>query len=126
MPEQLSLRTLNRTLLLRQRLNERVDMPAADLIRHLVAVQAQEPNWPYVGLWSRLSDFRPDELSELLEDRTILRATTIRRTVHLTDAQDYRWLYPTVRPALHAEAERLLPLLAPGEKGKLMIEKVAA
>ncbi|WP_458686883.1 winged helix DNA-binding domain-containing protein [Nocardia tengchongensis] len=100
MPEQLSLRTLNRTLLLRQRLNERVDMPAAELIRHLVAVQAQEPNWPYVGLWSRLSDFRPDELSGLLEDRTILRATTIRRTVHLTDAQDYRWLYPTVRPAI--------------------------
>lgn len=30
----------------------------------------------------------------------MVRATTIRRTVHLTDAADYRWLYPTVRPAV--------------------------
>lgn len=99
MPE-LSLRTLNRTLLLRQRLHERTAMPVADLIRHLVAVQGQEPNWPYVGLWSRLSEFRHEELSALLEERTVVRATSIRRTVHLTDAQDYRWLYPTVRPAV--------------------------
>ncbi|MFE3256442.1 winged helix DNA-binding domain-containing protein [Nocardia sp. NPDC059229] len=99
MPE-LSLRTLNRTLLLRQKLNERVAMPAAELVRHLVAMQAQEPNWPYVGLWSRLTDFRHEDLTALLRDRTVVRATTIRRTVHLTDAQDYRWLYPTVRPAI--------------------------
>ncbi|WP_433565261.1 winged helix DNA-binding domain-containing protein [Nocardia sp. CA-151230] len=99
MPE-LSLRTLNRTLLLRQKLNERVAMPAAELVRHLVAVQAQEPNWPYVGLWSRLTDFRHEDLTVLLRDRTVVRATTIRRTVHLTDAQDYRWLHPTVRPAI--------------------------
>ncbi|APB00854.1 winged helix DNA-binding domain-containing protein [Nocardia seriolae] len=99
MPE-ISLRTLNRTLLLRQKLNERVSMPAADLVRHLVAVQAQEPNWPYIGLWTRLAGFRHEELSSLLQDRTVVRATTIRRTVHLTDAADYRWLYPTVRPAV--------------------------
>ncbi|MVU76223.1 winged helix DNA-binding domain-containing protein [Nocardia sp. ET3-3] len=99
MPD-LSLRTLNRTLLLRQKLNERVAMPAADLVRHLVAVQAQEPNWPYIGLWTRLTDFRHDDLASLLRDRTVVRATSIRRTVHLTDAADYRWLYPTVRPAV--------------------------
>ncbi|MGW4241662.1 winged helix DNA-binding domain-containing protein [Nocardia sp. NPDC004722] len=97
MPE-LSLRTLNRTLLLRQKLNERVTMPAADLIHHLVAVQAQEPNWPYIGLWTRLADFRHDDLASLLRDRTVVRATMIRRTVHLATAADYRWLYPTVRP----------------------------
>lgn len=96
----LSLSTLNRTLLLRQRLNERVSVSAADLIRHLVAVQAQEPNWPYVGLWSRLEGFRREDLAAVLEDRSVLRATTIRRTVHLTDAEDYRWLFPTVRPAI--------------------------
>ncbi|MEC3957263.1 winged helix DNA-binding domain-containing protein [Nocardia sp. CDC153] len=81
-------------------MNERVSMPAADLVRHLVAVQAQEPNWPYIGLWTRLTDFRHDELESLLRDRTIVRATMIRRTVHLADAADYRWLYPTVRAAV--------------------------
>ncbi|WP_040806253.1 winged helix DNA-binding domain-containing protein [Nocardia concava] len=96
----ISLRTLNRTLLLRQRLNERVTTSPADLIRHLVAVQAQEPNWPYIGLWTRLTDFHPDDLAALLRDRTVVRATMIRRTVHLADAADYRWLYPTVRPAV--------------------------
>ncbi|MGX1807286.1 winged helix DNA-binding domain-containing protein [Nocardia sp. NPDC055321] len=97
---EISLRTLNRTLLLRQSLVERADMSAADLVRRLVAVQGQEPNWPYVGLWSRLTDFRNDELEGLLRDRTVVRSTMIRRTVHLADAADYRWLYPTVRPAV--------------------------
>ncbi|MFI1913564.1 winged helix DNA-binding domain-containing protein [Nocardia sp. NPDC020380] len=96
--KELSLRELNRTLLLRQHLAARVSMPALDLIRHLVAVQGQDPNWPYVGLWTRLTGFRHEDLSTLLEDRTVVRATTIRRTVHLSAADDYRWLYPTVRP----------------------------
>lgn len=93
----LSLRELNRTLLQRQMLIERVDMPALDLVRHLIAVQGQEPNWPYVGLWARLTDFRHDDLADLLRDRTVVRSTMIRRTVHLATAEDYRWLYPTVR-----------------------------
>ncbi|WP_405491023.1 winged helix DNA-binding domain-containing protein [Nocardia sp. NBC_00511] len=95
---ELSLRTLNRTLLLRQRLTERVSMPAADLIRQLIAVQGQDANWPYIGLWTRLTDFRNEQLSELIEQRSVVRATMIRRTVHLAHADDYRWLYPTVRP----------------------------
>ncbi|QLY30201.1 winged helix DNA-binding domain-containing protein [Nocardia huaxiensis] len=95
---ELSVRTLNRTLLLRQHLTERVSMPAEDLIRHLVAVQGQEPNWPYVGLWTRLAGFRRDELQGLLEDRSVVRATMIRRTVHLAAAADFRWLHPTVQP----------------------------
>ncbi|WP_067829034.1 winged helix DNA-binding domain-containing protein [Nocardia inohanensis] len=95
---EISLRALNRTLLLRQHLLERTDMPAADLIRHLVAVQGQEPNWPYVGLWTRLAAFRHEDLAALLAARTVVRATMIRRTVHLAAAEDFRWMYPTVRP----------------------------
>ncbi|GAB4584090.1 winged helix DNA-binding domain-containing protein [Nocardia sp. IFM 10818] len=98
----LSLRTLNRTLLLRQMLTERVDMPVADLVRHLVAVQGQEPNWPYVGLWTRLAGFRHDDLEALLRDRTVVRSTMIRRTVHLAAAADFRWLHPTVAPFVAA------------------------
>ncbi|NNH74264.1 winged helix DNA-binding domain-containing protein [Nocardia uniformis] len=102
---ELSLRELNRTLLLRQMLVDRVSMPAADLIRHLVAVQGQEPNWPYVGLWTRLTDFRHDDLATLLRDRTVVRSTMIRRTVHLATADDFRWLYPTVEPMVAASTQ---------------------
>ncbi|MFB7717643.1 winged helix DNA-binding domain-containing protein [Nocardia sp. NPDC056100] len=100
---EISPRRLNRTLLTRQLLTERVTMPAAELIRHLVAVQGQEANWPFIGLWTRLADFRTAELDALLRDRTIVRATMIRRTVHLATAADYRWLYPTVRPAVESQ-----------------------
>ncbi|RDI43676.1 winged helix DNA-binding domain-containing protein [Nocardia mexicana] len=95
---ELSLRTLNRTLLRRQLLTERVSMPAVDLVRHLVAVQGQEPNWPYVGLWARLAGFRHEELESLLRDRKVVRSTMIRRTVHLSTAADFRWLHPTMQP----------------------------
>ncbi|GAB2714670.1 winged helix DNA-binding domain-containing protein [Nocardia thraciensis] len=99
---ELSLRALNRTLLLRQFLTERVSMPAVDLVRHLVAVQGQEPNWPYVGLWARLTGFRHEDLESLLRDRKVVRSTMIRRTVHLSTATDFRWLHPTMQPYVEA------------------------
>lgn len=98
----LSRRELNRTLLVRQMLVERVELTPFELVRHLVAVQGQEPNWPYVGLWARLHGFRYDDLAVLLRDRKLVRSTMIRRTVHLADAHDFRWLRPTVRPIVYA------------------------
>ncbi|WP_327120009.1 winged helix DNA-binding domain-containing protein [Nocardia sp. NBC_01730] len=99
---ELSLRELNRTLLVRQKLVERVALTPFELVRHLVAVQGQEPNWPYVGLWTRLAQFRHDELAALLRDRKLVRSTMLRRTVHLADGADFRWLRPTVQPVVDA------------------------
>lgn len=99
---ELSLRELDRTLLVRQKLVEKVALTPFELVRHLVAVQGQEPNWPYVGLWSRLATFRHDDLAALLHDRQLVRSTMIRRTVHLADAADFRWLRPTVQPVVDA------------------------
>ncbi|WP_406231584.1 winged helix DNA-binding domain-containing protein [Nocardia sp. NBC_01009] len=99
---ELSLRELNRTLLMRQLLVQRVSMTPLELVQHLVAVQGQEPNWPYVGLWARLAEFRHDELEQLLRERKLVRSGMIRRTVHLAAAEDFRWLRPTVQPVVSA------------------------
>lgn len=96
----LSLRTLNRTLLERQFLLRRTELPVPAVMERLVAIQGQEPNWPYLGLWARIAGFRTADLARLLEERSVVRSTAIRATVHLVRADDYRWLRPTVQPAI--------------------------
>lgn len=93
-----SQRTLNRTLLARQFLTGRTSLPVVEVIERLVAMQAQEPNWPYVGLWTRVSGFRHDDLTALLHDRSAVRSTLLRRTQHLASSNDFRWLRPTIQP----------------------------
>ncbi len=68
-------------------------------------MQAQAPNLPYVGLWSRLEGFTPEPLSRLVETRQAVRLSLMRNTIHLATARD---------------ALRLKPLFAPlGERGYL-------
>ncbi len=96
----LSLRELNRALLARQLLLRRAAMPALDAVAHLVGLQAQAPNPPYVGLWSRLADFSFAELADALLDRRAVRITLMRGTVHLVTARDALALRPVVQPDL--------------------------
>jgi hypothetical protein len=96
----LSLRGLNRALLARQLLLDRVRMPAAQAIEHLVGLQAQIPQNPYVALWSRLEDFDPGELSRLIADRGAVRFALMRSTIHLVTDGDAVSLRPVLQPHL--------------------------
>jgi hypothetical protein len=84
----LSQRALNRATLARQYLLERAAVPTIDAIEHLGGMQSQAPLAPYVGLWTRLLHFDAGELSELTEQRQVVRAALMRNTVHLVSARD--------------------------------------
>ncbi|MDQ0772347.1 hypothetical protein QF026_000813 [Streptomyces aurantiacus] len=84
----LDARALNRATLARQLLLDRADVPVLDAVAHLGGLQAQEPQEPFVGLWSRLRAFDPSALSDLLTGRSVVRTHLMRRTVHLVTADD--------------------------------------
>jgi Winged helix DNA-binding domain len=86
--EVLSRRALNRALLERQHLLRRAEMPVHDMVEHLVGLQAQEIMPPYIGLWSRLEGFDPNELGRLLEEREVVRLWLMRGTIHLATVRD--------------------------------------
>ncbi|MEV0381258.1 winged helix DNA-binding domain-containing protein [Nonomuraea sp. NPDC050643] len=84
----LGTRALNRATLARQLLLEHAGLPVLDAVAHLCGLQAQEPQEPFVGLWSRLRGFDPAVLSDLLVGRGVVRTHLMRRTVHLLTAGD--------------------------------------
>ena len=90
----LTLRELNRATLARQMLLDRETLPVLDAVECLAGLQAQVVSPPYVGLWTRLRDFRRDELTRLMKERQVVRATLIRATLHLMTAKDYLLLRP--------------------------------
>ncbi|MYZ39419.1 crosslink repair DNA glycosylase YcaQ family protein, partial [Streptomyces sp. MnatMP-M17] len=88
MSPSLDTRALNRATLARQLLLDRAGIPVLDAVAHLGGLQAQEPQEPFVGLWSRLRAFDPTVLSDLLAGRSVVRTHLMRRTVHLVTADD--------------------------------------
>lgn len=96
----LTLRELNRATLARQFLLERAALAPLDAVERLVGMQGQVSSAPYIGLWARLRDFQRADLTHLLEQRQIVRASSLRGTLHLLSAEDYLRIHPILQPAL--------------------------
>jgi hypothetical protein len=95
-------RTLNRTLLARQLLLARVDDDPVDVAERLVGLQAQVPLDPYIGIWTRVHPFDPEELGRALLERRCVRMTLLRSTLHLVSSADAL----RIRPLLQGMLER--------------------
>jgi hypothetical protein len=122
----LTRRRLNRTLLHRQHLLERTALDPHAMVDHLVGLQAQENLPPYLSLAARLDDFDPDVVSRGLEERSLVRMTVMRGTIHLLTADDAvsmrQWTQPVqdrerkvsqnTRPALHLDTAEVNAAIA--------------
>ncbi|MFI9363348.1 winged helix DNA-binding domain-containing protein [Kitasatospora sp. NPDC053057] len=97
----LGTRALGRALLARQHLLARTDRAPLEVIHHLGGLQAQAvPQPPYLGLLSRLEGFTPPQLTELIEQRAVVRIALQRGTIHLVTAEDCLTLRPLLQPVL--------------------------
>jgi ribosomal protein S18 len=85
----LTLRELNRATLARQLLLERRKLAPKAVVEHLVGLQAQSPQAPYVGVWTRTSAFRRPTLERLIARGDVVRARVMRQTLHLVTRRDY-------------------------------------
>ena len=104
----LTLQQVNRATLARQLLLERAAITPLKAIERLVAMQAQWPRPPFVGLWSRIKNFERAALVAEFQKRRVVRATMLRGTIHVATAADYVALRPTIQPALEGGLRAIL------------------
>ena len=88
----LTQRELNRALLARQLLLERVRLSIPRALERLGGIQNQYASNAYLRLWSCLESFDRDSLTRALHRRSVAQATLMRGTIHLVSARDF-WLF---------------------------------
>ena len=89
MTRTLTERELNRALLARQMLLERVSAPLPRVLERMGGLQAQYAPSMYIGLWSRVEGLERDAVTRGLERRSIVQASMMRATIHLVSKRDY-------------------------------------
>ncbi len=88
----LTARELNRALLARQFLLDGSSLPLIATLERIGGLQTQYAPSGYVGLWSRMRNFRRAALTTALEQRRVIQGTLQRSTIHMVSAKDY-WLF---------------------------------
>jgi hypothetical protein len=135
-------RELNRALLARQMLLERVDAPLPRVVESMGLLQAQYAPSMYIGLWSRMRGFSRADLDRALAARSVVQATLLRVTIHLASREDFwpvalairearRTLWLRLRTDLTVEAmigaaDRLRAAFADADGGTLQRKEIEA
>ena len=96
----LTARQLNRATLARQLLLERAKLDVVAATERVGGLQAQEPASPHIGLWTRVAAFQPTDLDRALAQRSVVKGTLMRSTLHIVSAADYLHLWPAVVPGV--------------------------
>jgi hypothetical protein len=109
----LTLRELNRATLARQLLLERKRLSPKKVVERLVGMQAQWPQAPYVGIWTRTTSFRRQSLERELARGAIVKANVIRMTLHLVTRRDYWLMRAAISESEHADQWPDSQLVAP-------------
>jgi hypothetical protein len=90
-------RDLNRALLARQLLLERVSLPLPRVVERLAGIQNQYAPNAYIRLFSCVDGFRREHLTRALERRSVIQASLMRSTIHIVSKRDYWPLVLAIR-----------------------------
>jgi winged helix DNA-binding protein len=102
----LTQRELNRAMLARQLLLERVDLSIPKALEQICGIQNQYAPNAYIRLWSMLEGFKRDDLTRAYEENAVVQATLLRGTIHSVAATDYPLFAAAIREPLRAWARR--------------------
>lgn len=97
-----TLRRLNRATLARQMLLHREPVGVVEAVRRVAAIQAQEPASVYLALWNRVAQFHPEELDRAFADRSLVKSTLMRITLHAVAADDHPVFHQAMQQTLRA------------------------
>lgn len=104
----LTLRDLNRAALARQGLLARQPWSVPHAVGRLLGVQMQMPRPAFVALWSRLASVAREDLASACRAGTLVRATSMRATLHLMRADDLLALRAALVPSFEAAIRAIL------------------
>src|SRR5439155_8515811 len=76
-------------------------------------MQAQSPQAPYVGIWTRSTSFRRETLERQLASGAVFKATVMRQTLHLVTRRDYALLRAALSETNFPWQSQLARKLAP-------------
>src|SRR3954447_24050727 len=117
---------LNRALLARQGLLERMEVPLVDAVEAIGAVQAQHWPAPRAALWTRVANIEAADLYGALDRRELVSGSLLRGTIHLVSAREHP-AYAVVAEASGAlDWRRVDPSEAPSEAQLELPAAVAA
>lgn len=94
-----------------QRLDGRLH-DAAELVRTLGGIQAQEPRAGALSIRARAERLTAADIERaLVEERSIVRTWALRGTIHFVAAEDMRWLHELLAPLWMPAEQRALDAL---------------